>query len=194
MKLGTYFVLCVLAALSVCGLSYAASDVDDPCVRADRTGSLKDIEECTGEDEVLITESKTRRYDSAVPYVSPDACIAKNSLAEVDGCALNLYRRGDYDGAYKVWIHSATFGEWHAALYIGHMFKEGKLGADKLPMAYFWYDIAAALHAAIIKANGYRENTDAEIAARDAIAAQLDPKTLAQMQQASRDWLKAFLR
>ena len=61
MKLRTIFVLCALATTAVYSTAYAAPDDDDPCVRADRTGSTKDAQECIDGQE--SEASKQRRRD-----------------------------------------------------------------------------------------------------------------------------------
>jgi len=61
-------------------------------------------------------------------------------------------------------------------------------------MAYFWYDISAAMHARIIAEKGYAETNQYEIDARDAMGAHLTPEALRFVQADSILWQASFLR
>ena len=86
------------------------------------------------------------------------------------------FNAGDYTRAFQEYRQSANAGNSLAQYMMGRMYGEGRgVGADKLA-AYMWFDLSAS--------NG---NSRA-IAARDAIAAEMDPDEIEQAQELAAGW------
>ena len=86
------------------------------------------------------------------------------------------FNAGDYTRAFQEYRQSANAGNALAQYMMGRMYAEGRgVGEDKLA-AYMWFDLSAS--------NG---NSRA-IAARDAIAADMDPDEIEQAQELAAGW------
>jgi peptidoglycan hydrolase-like protein with peptidoglycan-binding domain len=86
------------------------------------------------------------------------------------------FNAGDYTRAFQEYRQSANAGNTLAQYMMGRMYAEGRgVGEDKLA-AYMWFDLSAS--------NG---NSRA-IAARDAIAAEMNPDEIEQAQELAAGW------
>jgi hypothetical protein len=100
MKLRTIFVLCALATTAVYSTAYAAPDDDDPCVRADRTGSTKDAQECIDGQE--SEASKQRRRDQEQQRKNQQAEAARRATHQAaQAQAIEEQRQADERNGFR---------------------------------------------------------------------------------------------
>ena len=97
-----------------------------------------------------------------------------------------LYRDGhgvaqDYVEARKWFLKAAEQGDAWAQYNLGLLYAHGRGVAQDYTMAYIWYNIAAA-----------QGDADAQ-KMRDAVAAQLDPASLAEAQKLSTEYFKRYV-